>query len=659
MFYFSKMMSQTRRLAAIMFTDIVGYTSLMGRDEQRAFDILKINREIQKPIIEEFHGQWIKELGDGVMSSFETITDAVMAALKIQEACIGLQDFQLRIGIHLGEVVFENGDVFGDGVNIAARIQAIANPGSIYISEFCHQNVSNKQGITTRFIKSEWLKNVKEQVKIYEVVAASQKSAPSTVSLSENQKAPEKSIAVLPFVNMSNDPEQEYFSDGMAEEILNSLAQLKSLKVASRTSSFWVKGKNVSLQEIGEKLKVSTILEGSIRKQGNRLRITAQLINVEDGFHLWSEKYDRNIDDIFAIQDEIALEITKQLKLTLLAVDKERITKSPTKNPEAYELYLKGIFYNNRRGNAVLTGLHCFEKAIALDPGYALAYNGYADAMILAAFYGFFPGTEVRDKIRQAIEKAIQLDPAPAEIYCTLAQYFITMEWDWPQARKNYLKSLEINPNYAQANAYYGLAIFNHIEGNFQEGEKYGRIAVKLEPLSSIFHADLAWIIYNARRFEESLAIAKTGIELDGNSFLSHKIAGLSCIGLKRHDESIEIFKNLVSISNRNQYAIHYLIWAYCAMGNFTDSKILLEELELRSQTGFVTNTYLGISSAWLNEIDKALQYLEKGFRDWESMMITIKHAPHIPDRLAEDPRFKDLLDRIGFPVSYQPRPLV
>ncbi len=448
---------------------------------------------------------------------------------------------------------------------------------------------------------------------------------------------------------MSNDSEQEYFSDGMAEEILNSLAQVKSLKVASRTSSFYFKGKNLSMHEIGEKLKVNTVLEGSIRKQGNRLRITAQLINVGDGYHLWSEKYDRTMDDIFAIQDEIALAITKQLKLTLLAEDKERITKTSTQNPEAYELYLKGMFHSNRRGNAVLTGLQCFEKAIALDPEYALAYNGYADALILAAFYGLFPGNEVKDKIKKASEMAFKLDHSPPEIYCTLAQYYITMEWNWPQAKVNYLKSMELNSNYAQAHAYYGL-VLNHIEGNFQEGEKYGRMAVKMEPLSAIFQADLAWIVYNASRFEESLAMAKAGIELDASSFLSHKIAGLSSMALKRFEEAIAIFKNLIIISNRNQHALNYLIWAYCAMGNFIDSKVLLEELELRAQTGFITSTYLGLSCAWLNEMDNAFRYLEKGYRERDPIIITLKHAPHVPEKLSKDPRFQDLLDRIGFP---------
>ncbi len=306
-------MLQSRQLAAIMFTDIVGYTELMGDDEQKAFDLLRKNRQIQKPIIEKFNGTWIKELGDGVLASFHTVTDAVLCASEIQKVCSDIHDLKLRIGIHLGEVVFEDNDVFGDGVNIASRIQAIATPGAIYISESVHNNISNKKEIITRFVRKANLKNVKEAVRIYEVLPQNIQPASFTNSLIHSTANTNggKSIAVLPFVNMSNDPEQEYFSDGMAEEIITSLNHLKDLKVAGRTSSFQFKGKNIDLHKIGEELGVNTVLEGSIRKQGNRIRLTAQLVNVKDGFHFWSEKYDRNMDDIFAIQDEIALGTSK------------------------------------------------------------------------------------------------------------------------------------------------------------------------------------------------------------------------------------------------------------------------------------------------------------------------------------------------------------
>ncbi|HKC37832.1 MAG TPA: adenylate/guanylate cyclase domain-containing protein, partial [Chitinophagaceae bacterium] len=342
-------MSQTRQLAAIMFTDIVGYTALMGNDEQKAFALLKKNRELQKPIIEKFNGRWIKELGDGVLASFNTVTEAILCACEIQIKSDDIPGLQLRIGIHQGEVLFENNDVFGDGVNIASRLQALAPVGGTWISESAYRNVTNKKEIKTKFIGTQPLKNVKEPVSVYEIITDRSNNSSNFAPMESEKKVPEKSIAVLPFVNMSNDTEQEYFSDGMAEEILNSLAHLKDLKVAGRTSTFQFKGKNIDLREIGEQLNVRTVLEGSIRKQGNKVRITAQLINAEDGYHLWSERYDRQLDDIFAIQDEIALMITEKLKVILLDADRELITKTYTQNTDAYELYLKGRYEWGRR----------------------------------------------------------------------------------------------------------------------------------------------------------------------------------------------------------------------------------------------------------------------------------------------------------------------
>ncbi len=350
-------MSSTRQLAAIMFTDIVGYTALMGNDEQKAFELLDKNRQLQKPIIEQFNGRWIKELGDGVMASFNTVSDAVNAAIKIQQKCNAAKEFQLRIGIHLGEVIFENDDVFGDGVNIASRIQAIANPGSIYISEIVYKSISNRLEFLTKFVKEEKLKNVKEPVKIYQLIAEGvmqhqlnigQKIIPkpkvllisiivvalliagyflknffTTQKSNQNintSEAIDKSIAVLPFVNMSDDKEQEYFSDGLSEELLNLLAKVPELKVIGRTSSFAFKGKNEDLRSIAQKLGVAHLLEGSVRKDGNKIRVTAQLIKANDGSQLWRDSYDRDLKSIFQLQDEIAKIVVQQLKLKLLEI---------------------------------------------------------------------------------------------------------------------------------------------------------------------------------------------------------------------------------------------------------------------------------------------------------------------------------------------------
>ena len=359
----------------------------------------------------------------------------------------------------------------------------------------------------------------------------------------QGKNIPYKSIAVLPFVNMSNDPDQEYFSDGIAEEIINSLTHIKDLKVAGRTSSFQFKGKNTELHELGEKLGVRTVLAGSVRKQGNWLRITAQLVNVEDGYHLWSEKYDRKMDDVFAIQDDIALAITKKLKLTLLKNDRALMTKNYTQNTDAYELYLKGRFYMARRGASILTALQYFQKAIALDPEFALAHAGYADVNLIIAVYGILPPKEAMARAKQSAEKALKLDPSLCEPYCTLGYYYTCYERNWPEAKKNFLKSIEINPRFADGHLRYGWNYLATVEGRFEEAEKHGERAIRLEPLSSYCHASYSLILHCAGKFKEALAICKIGIDLDANSFLCYATAGCVHMALGEYDEAIASFE--------------------------------------------------------------------------------------------------------------------
>ena len=422
-------MSRSRQLAVIMFTDIVGYTALMGNDEEKGLSILNENRKLQKPIIEEFKGRWIKELGDGVMASFNTVSDAVNAAIRIQSDSDAIPNLQLTIGIHLGEVIFENEDIFGDGVNIASRIQAFAVPGSIYVSEAIHNNISNKQGIETKFVKQEKLKNVAFPIRIYEVVTAHKTD--SKLSSKESLKeVSEKSIAVLPFVNMSNDPDQEYFCDGISEEIINTIVQYPHLKVSGRTSSFIFKGKNEDIRVIGNALGVGKILQGSIRKMGNRIRITVQLIETSNGFHLWSKKYDRQLDDIFAIQDEIAKEIGTQLNLTLSAGSKKLEGRQQTQNLEAYELYLKGrgLFY--KRGTALLEALDCFKKALEIDKTYALASSGLADTYVMLILHAYLPASDNWKHAIKAANTAFQYGPELAETYNSKAIISLFYEWN-------------------------------------------------------------------------------------------------------------------------------------------------------------------------------------------------------------------------------------
>ena len=637
-------MSQNRQLAAIMFTDIVGYTALMGSDEQEAFELLDRNRQIQKPIIEEFHGKFIKELGDGTLAIFNTVSDAVYAAMKIQETGNNSKEIKLRIGIHLGEVVFENEDVFGDGVNIASRIQQIATPGGIYISESVYNNVSNKQDIITRYVKQETLKNVREPMKIYEIITDSK--SPGATMKEQTKNSSRKSIAVLPFINMSNDPEQEYFSDGMAEEILNSLVHIKDLRVAGRTSSYQFKGKNVDLREVGDKLGVSTVLEGSVRRQGNRVRITSQLINVDDGFHLWSERYDRDMDDIFAIQDEIALAITEKLKVTLLENDREQITKNYTQNTEAYQLYLQGrYFWNKRSEDGLNTALRYFEKAIEKDPDYALAWAGVADTYQLLGEFTNYSRRDLYPKAKSAVHKALEIDSRLAEAHISLASLLLQNEWDWVNSGNEFKLGIELNPNYATGHHWYSEWLL--FKGKPEDALKEISLAVELDPVSQAIVKDKGMTFYYMRQYDNAIAEGLKALELDSRFIMAYRLLSLAYQGKGIFEKSIEENQRWGDrIKNKVKTDIS-LAQIYAAAGRKEDAKKIIEGTE--TDKVLSGNDYRGMALIYtaLGENDKAFEWLEKSYERHEESLGSLSVDPKV-DSLRSDTRFGVLLKKIG-----------
>ncbi len=498
-------MSQSRQLAVIMFTDIAGYTALMGKDEEKAFRILEKNREIHKPIIEQFNGQWIKELGDGVMASFQTVSDAVHAAIGIQKESREVPDLQITIGIHLGEVVFENEDVFGDGVNIASRIQGLSPPGSIYISEAVHNNIYNKQGIESRFVREEKLKNVASSMRIYEVVTTKDLSSLHIDAEARIQRTTGKSIAVLPFVNMSNDPDQDYFCDGISEEIIDTLAQLNNLRVIARTSMFSFKGKNLDVREIGKKLDVTTLLEGSVRKSGKRLRIATKLLSVDDGSHLWTNRYDRELEDIFAIQEDIATKVATELKGFLTSDEKEVIRPQKT-SIEAYEYYLKGLELLHQLD--VWESKAMFERAIKIDPDYAPAHAGLSE--VICQICEWHGGTAKDLAVAEShSKKALALSPNMAESHASYG-YVLSLRKKYAEAEKEFIKAIKVNPNAFKA--YYRFGRYYFAMGNIEKSAEMFLKAseVRLEDFQSLLLLAQSYRILEDDRYKEAL---KVGLE--------------------------------------------------------------------------------------------------------------------------------------------------
>jgi serine/threonine-protein kinase len=466
-------------------------------------------------------------------------------------------------------------------------------------------------------------------------------SKPSPIS-----GAAEKSIAVLPFVNISADSENEYFSDGITEEIINALAQLPGLHVAARTSAFSFKGENIDLRIVGEKLNVATVLEGSVRKAGNRVRITAQLIDAADGYHLWSERYDRELDDIFAIQDEIASTIADHLKVTLAGGSDQALVKPPTDNLEAYELYLKGRFHLYQRvGASFRHAIECLERAVALDPDYAQAHAGMAETYATLGFYGLRRPNEVMPKAKEEAMRALALDDNLGVAHHALALVKLLHEWDWAGATREFQRALELDPGNAVIRSQYALFIRQGLEGQHEQAIAEGRLALESDPLSAYPKAVVSLIMTVAGEHEEGIRLAQAAASNEPNSFMAYRGLGLACSWQGKHEEAAAALERAVELSDRHQWPVGELLAEYAAQGRWSEAKVLLDELRERSEREYVY-VFLATGEALLGDMDTAFEALELAYAERDPTLVLAKYWPGF-DLLRGDPRWDELLRRM------------
>lgn len=673
-------MYQSHQLAAIMFTDIVGYTTLMGSDEHKAFELLRINRQIQKSAIEQFNGRWIKELGDGVMASFNAVSDAVNAAVKIQKDCKARNEFQVRIGIHLGEVVFENGDVFGDGVNIASRVQTTARPGSIFVSEAVHDNVLNKKDYVTRFVRTQTLKNVKEPLKIYEVITEALPLVPPSPltrkiklksvtllvilaaaalvamgyflkNLNATKKAgPEtvlKSIAILPFTDMSPGKDHEYLSDGLADEIINSITIIEDLKVIGRTSSFQYKGTDLDARTIGEKLNVNTILEGSIQKSGNVLRIITRLISVKEDSTIWSQRFDKESKDIFAIQDSIANKIVEKLTITLSDSEKPRLNKKQT-DPEVYTLYLKGLY--TYKEDKFDESIEYNQQAIALDSSFAPSYAFLALAKIwkINRAGTYFDAKAIREA-KEVAHRSVALDPDLAEGYSAIALLEWTIELDFPSSKMNFEKSIKLNPSASLIKNRY--AYFLLWMAEFDKAEKLGLDAISSDPADWNGYVIVANANNYKRKFAEAEKYILEGKKLFPEHFGFENLYIQSKFFSGNYESVIQslnglLFKEDTSVPND---LLSLLCISYYKEGKHDESSQVLRQLKERHGSPNSSLDYnLARIYAQFQMKDSCFASLEKAFIKRDPGLRLLKIDPLL-DQLKRDRRYLQLYHAYGF----------
>jgi TolB-like protein/class 3 adenylate cyclase/Flp pilus assembly protein TadD len=669
-----------RRLAAIMFSDIMGYTALMARDEENARRARDRHEAVVRPLVERYQGEWIERTGDETLSTFPSALDAVNCALAVQAELRDDPELRLRIGIHQGDVTFDAGGISGDGVNIAARIRPLAEPGGVCVSEEVQHSLRGRTDLEFASLGTQELKNVGRPIAVFAVkgTAAPPRPAAAVAVLrvrtsrlpaalvaaalialglagwwwarGGGELAPIRSIAVLPLENLSADPDQEFFADGMTEALIGDIAKIGSLRVISRTSVMRYKDSEKSLPEIARELNVDAVLEGTVMRAGDRVRISAQLIHAPTDRHLWAERYDREVRAILTLQSEIAQAIADQIRIELTPEERERLANTRRVDPEAHEAYLKGLYHWNQfTRESWNRAVDYHVEAIERDPGFALAYVGLAEAHnLLGSWHGDRPPREAYRLARAAAEKALEIDSMLAEAHAELAFAQFVYAWDWAGAEREFRRAIQLNPNSAKTRGKY--AVLLNASGRFDEAEVELRRTLELNPLSPIAYVDLGDSYLQSGQYEKARQQALKAADLDLDFNPAYDLLGLVFWREGMPERAIEALRKAAELSGNHPKRLGELGYFYAAAGRPEEARRLLLELENVRAPGHVTTAIAKIH-AGLGEQDLAFANLEEAIEEGNPAVVWLNFSPAF-DPLRSDPRFLALLRRIGFPES-------
>ena len=637
-----------RQLAAIMFSDMFGYTALMQQNEQLANSKRRRVKEVLETSVTGHNGKILQYYGDGALSIFNSAIDGVNCAVEIQQTLQQEPKVELRIGIHTGDISIEGESIYGDGVNLASRIETLAVPGSIFVSEKVFDEIRNQDNLTAREMGYFEFKNVTKPVRIF-AIDKDGLVVPTRDALKGKTQQPANRLAVLPFVNMSADPENEYFSDGITEELLNAFTKVKGLQITSRTSAFAFKGKNTDIRDIGIQLNVDRILEGSVRKAGNRVRISAQLINAADGYHIWSENYDRDLTDIFEVQNEISSIIANKCRENLTAKkQEEKLVKVPTQNLEAYTLFLKGLHFHNKiTPPDAKKAIECFEEAITLEPDYA---HAYAMAAVNYTFLGgtgqMLPG-KAFEIVHRYSDKALQLDSSLAEGYVAKGAAYLFYDWKWKQAYDSLIKAIELNPTATVA--HHLLSIYYMITGRKQDAVDIMEKALEVDPLSPIVNHFLAQVYQNAGRTNDALKQIEWLLDMHPQMVAAMEMKGW-CIGVNGDwKKAAEIFEEVHRLVKHPLKGLAPLGYAFAQLGETEKALDCISKIEQwqSEEPGVVLDADLAMVWWSLGEKDKFFYHL---FQCVEKRMgpvaILIEHPMF--KGASNDPRYQLLKEKLN-----------
>jgi adenylate cyclase len=640
-------MPATRQLAAIMFTDMVGYTALMQSDEALANAKRERHKTVLETAVKNFSGKILQYYGDGTLCIFNSAIEGVSCAMRIQEQLAQQPRVDLRIGIHSGDILWEEDGVYGDGVNIASRIESLSVPGGVFISEKVYDDIKNQKDIKTHEVGTFELKNVRQPIRVF-AIANPGFTVPSRNEVKGKLNQPTNRLAVLPFENLSADPENEYFSDGMTEELIDAFSKVSGLLVTSRTSCFAFKKKHEDIREIGNKLNVNKVLEGSVRKAGNRVRITAQLINAADGYHVWSETFDRDLHDIFQVQDEIARIIVNRLRESIAEKPaQEQFVKPVTENLEAYSLYLKGIYFRNKLAPPdVHKAIEYFEQAIQLDSHLAYAYAYCASCYAQLGAMGQINPSKAFEIAHRYADKTLELDSSLAEANAIKGAAYMLYDWNWDKAYEYLARALQLNPGSSIAS--FLISIYYQIHGKLDDAITTLENALVRDPLSTMLMDALAEKYFFAKRYADTVRLADKLLELDPDMRHAIELKGC-CIGFTEGwEKAIETFEQVYRLTNNPLKGITPLAYAYAKAGQVEKAMECLAKIEQRlvEEPEAVAEADLGMVWSALGNNDKAFDYFFKAVD--KRMQVAYSFPSPLLEELMKDPRAAELKKRVN-----------
>lgn len=627
-----------------MFSDIVDYTAMMQNNEVDTMLTRDKYRETIKKLTANYDGTVLQHYGDGTLTTFKSSVAAVQCALQLQEEMQRSPQVPIRIGIHSGDVVFEDGGIFGDGVNVASRIESLGVAGSILVSEKLFDDIKNQPFVQIQSLGEFELKNVIRPMEVF-AIANDGLAIPSRAEMKGKLKERIKSIAVLPFVNMSNEFENDYFSDGITEEIINALVKVDGLRVTSRTSSFAFKNNHKDLRVIGKQLGVNSILEGSVRKAGDKIRITAQLISISDGYHIWAENFDGTMDDIFRVQDEISLKIANSLREKLSLVEQENKLTSPTENVEAYNTYLLGLFYQNKWTPANFKrAIDLYEEVIQLEPNFPLPYDGLGFCYSMLGNTGHLDTQLAFMKAEKMAKKGLEINANSEDAHLTLVSLKFFYHWEFEEAYRLLQIVLKINPSMPMAHVL--LSLYYLIKKDFDQSKAEIERALIIDPLSVHTMRTKADVYYMAGEYEEAIKYYDQTLKINPQFQAAIEFKGWAHLQLEEYELAISIFENL-SETTFAMITDTQLGYAYARKGDIDQAQKHLKNLKSDHAGTKSLNYDFATIYTGLGEYKEAIRYLSKCVEERNGQCIMMGLSP-IWQPLHQLPEFKDLLSKVG-----------